>query len=593
MLGLRETDAGLKEMESAKRYNPSTSKVTPRLAMPASVKRIPTKAFDSFRAAPSPGFAAAIGENGRSFNQQAAAYNTANSLLLRKLKGRHLQMIAIGGSIGTGLFIGSGTSLATGGPASLLLAFLMIGACMFSVVQALGEMAVTFPVAGSFSAYATRFIDPAWGFAMGWNYAIQWAFAMPLEVMAAEVTLEYWEKDFPQWAAITIILLLIVAINVSGIKMYGEAEYTFSILKITAVIGFIILGAVINCGGTQDSGYIGGKYWREPGAFHNGFKGFCNILVTAGFSFSGTELVGLAAAETYNPSKALPTAMKQVFWRIALFYIVSVLIVGLLVPYTDSRLLARNSVDATASPFIIAIETAGIEGLDSVMNAVVLIAVLSVANSSMFGSTRTLQALAEQGQAPRILAYVDRKGRPLVAIGTCSVVGLLSYLRMSPIAGQAFTWLIALAGLASIFTWCSICYAHIQFRRAWKMQGNLPSDLIYQSPIGVAGSYFGMALLMSILAAQFWVAILPVHSSSVRRSTAERASDFFEAYLALPVVMAFYAFYKIWFRTSWVRAEDIDLQTGRNEFEGAHMRMQLEDNKKEWPMWKKVYKTMC
>ncbi|CAL3963344.1 unnamed protein product [Diplocarpon coronariae] len=534
--------------------------------MPAGVKRIPTKAFDSFRAAPSPGFAAAIGENGRSFNQQAAAYNTANSLLLRKLKGRHLQMIAIGGSIGTGLFIGSGTSLATGGPASLLLAFLMIGA-----------------LAGSFSAYATRFIDPAWGFAMGWNYAIQWAFAMPLEVMAAEVTLEYWEKDFPQWAAITIILLLIVAINVSGIKMYGEAEYTFSILKITAVIGFIvsILGAVINCGGTQDSGYIGGKYWREPGAFHNGFKGFCNILVTAGFSFSGTELVGLAAAETYNPSKALPTAMKQVFWRIALFYIVSVLIVGLLVPYTDSRLLARNSVDATASPFIIAIETAGIEGLDSVMNAVVLIAVLSVANSSMFGSTRTLQALAEQGQAPRILAYVDRKGRPLVAIGTCSVVGLLSYLRMSPIAGQAFTWLIALAGLASIFTWCSICYAHIQFRRAWKMQGNLPSDLIYQSPIGVAGSYFGMALLMSILAAQFWVAILPVHSSSVRRSTAERASDFFEAYLALPVVMAFYAFYKIWFRTSWVRAEDIDLQTGRNEYVYSDLNFSRRRRKKD------------
>merc|ERR1711964_559371 len=265
---------------------------------------------------------------------------------------------------------------------------------------------------------------------------------MPLEVMAAAITLEYWNLDLPQWAAITIFLMLIIGINLCGVKVYGEAEYTFSILKVTAVIGFIILGVVINCGGTQDSGYIGGKYWANPGAFHNGFKGFCNTLVTAAFSFSGTELVGLAAAETHNPSKALPTAIKQVFWRIALFYIVSITIVGLLVPYTDDRLIGRNNVDSKASPFIIAIQSAGIQGLDSVMNAVVMIAVLSVANSSMYGATRTLQALAEQGQAPRIIAYVDRKGRPMVAILICSAIGLLSYLYVSSVQGEAFTWLL-------------------------------------------------------------------------------------------------------------------------------------------------------
>ncbi|KAK0109808.1 hypothetical protein ONS95_002480 [Cadophora gregata] len=580
-------------MENTKTYTASTSTVTPLLTRPKGVKNFPTtKAFDSFRSGPSNGFAPTIGEDGRTYNPKAAAYNTANTILVRRLKGRHLQMIAIGGSIGTGLFIGSGSALATGGPASLLLAFILIGAVLFCTVQALGEMAVTFPVAGSFSAFATRFIDPAWGFASGWNYAMQWAITMPLEVMAAVITLEYWNLNLPSWVAITIFLLLIIGINLCGVKVYGEAEYTFSILKVTAVIGFIILGVVINCGGTQDSGYIGGKYWANPGAFHNGFKGFCNILVTAAFSFSGTELVGLAAAETHNPSKALPTAIKQVFWRIALFYIVSITIVGLLVPYTDDRLIGRNNVDSKASPFIIAIQSAGIQGLDSVMNAVVMIAVLSVANSSMYGATRTLQALAEQGQAPRIIAYVDRKGRPMVAIIICSAIGLLSYLYVSSIQGEAFTWLLALSGLSSIFTWCSICYAHIQFRKAWKEQGNLLSDLVYKSPIGEIGSWVGFFALLAILAAQFWVAISPSGASS-DRSVGEQAVNFFEAYLAMPVVLLFYGYYKIWYKTKWVRVKDIDLQTGRNDFETVHVRRQWKDDKSEWPRWKIIYKTLC
>ncbi|CZR58012.1 probable amino acid transport protein GAP1 [Phialocephala subalpina] len=581
------------KMESHKTYPASTSTVTPLLTRPSGVKRFPhTKAFDSFRAGPDTSFAPALGENGRIFNPKAAAWNTAHTPLVRRLKGRHLQMIAIGGSIGTGLFIGSGSALATGGPASLLLAFILIGAVLFCTVQALGEMAVTFPVAGSFSAFATRFIDPAWGFASGWNYAMQWAFTMPLEVMAAAITLEYWNIDIPGWAAITIFLIIIIVINLCGVKIYGEAEYTFSIIKVTAVIGFIILGAVINCGGTQDSGYIGGKYWADPGAFHNGFKGFCNILVTAAFSFSGTELVGLAAAETHNPSKALPTAIKQVFWRIALFYIVSIAIVGLLVPYTSPQLISRNSVDSKASPFIIAIQSAGISGLDSVMNAVVMIAVLSVANSSMYGATRTLQALAEQGQAPRILAYVDRKGRPLVSIGVASACGLLAYLYVSPVRGPAFTWLLALSGLSSIFTWCSICWAHIQFRKAWIQQGNSLSDLVYQSPIGVTGSWIGLISLILILVAQFWVAIAPEGASS-DTSKGEQVTNFFEAYLAMPVVLLFYGFYKIWYRTKWVRVKDIDLVTGRNEFESLGVRRQWREDRSEWPRWKVIYKTLC
>jgi amino acid transporter len=265
--------------------------------------------------------------------------------------------------------------------------------------------------------------------------------------------------------------------------------------------------------------------------------------------------------------------------------------VGLLVPYTDPQLIGRNNVDSKASPFIIAIKSAGIQGLDSVMNAVVMIAVLSVANSSMYGATRTLQALAEQGQAPRLLAFTDRKGRPLICIAISIACGMTAYLYVSPIAGQAFTWMLALSGLSSIFTWCSICFAHIQFRKAWKVQGNLVSDLVYASPIGVIGSYVGVFALILILAAQFWVAVSPSEGSA--NTPAEQVTNFFEAYLAFPVVILFYAFYKIWYRTRWMRPAEIDLQSGRNEFESDLVRRQWKEDKSEWPRWKVLFKTLC
>jgi amino acid transporter len=249
-------------------------------------------------------------------------------------------------------------------------------------------------------------------------------------------------------------------------------------------------------------------------------------------------------------------------------------------------------VDSKASPFIIAIKSAGIEGLDSVMNAVVMIAVLSVANSSMYGATRTLQALAEQGQAPRALAYVDRKGRPLVAIAISLCIGLLAYLYVSPVQGPAFTWLLALSGLSSIFTWASICWAHIQFRKAWTLQGNSLSDLVYQSPIGVYGSWVGLISLILILAAQFWVAIAP-QGAGDSLSGGERATNFFEAYLAMPVVLLFYGVYKVGYKTRWVKVKEIDLVTGRNEFESKGVRRRWREDRSEWPVWKVVYKTLC
>ncbi|PHH65506.1 hypothetical protein CDD81_2286 [Ophiocordyceps australis] len=531
--------------------------------------------------------------NSHRYNVHRAAVELANTGLARKLKGRHLQMIAIGGSIGTGLFVASGKSLQAGGPASLLIAFGVVGAMLYCTCQALGELAVIFPIAGSFSSWATRFLDPSWGFAMGWNYALQWLTVLPLEIIAATMTIRYWNSQLSSSLFVALFLATILIINLFGIKGYGEAEFTFSIIKTIAVVGFILLGIVLNCGGTPDRGYIGGEFWQDPGAFNNGFKGLCSVFVTAAFSFTGTELVGLAAAETANPRKSLPTAIKQVFWRITLFYIVALTLVGLLVRHDDPRLIdARGgNLSAKASPFVIAIEEAGIEVLPSVMNAVILIAVLSVGNSAVFGSSRTLAALAKLKQAPRILGYVDRRGRPLVAILVAAAVGLLAFLADIEHRGSALDWLLAISGLSTVFTWASICLCHIRFRAAWARSARSLDAIPFTAQAGVVGSYIGLALNLLVLVAQFWVGAFP-HSWRDLSAT-QVAQSFFLKFLGVPIVVISYLVHKMYYRTSFVRLCDMDLDTGRRDFNLPILVAQEHKERASWPRWKRFYKFLC
>lgn len=364
-----------------------------------------------------------------------------------------------------------------------------------------------------------------------------------------------------------------------------------TIRLLTISTGSSLLGIVLNIGGVPGGGYIGVLYWRDPGAFHNGFKGLCSVFVTAAFAFAGTELVGLAAAETANPRKSLPTAIKQVFWRITIFYIVALFLIGLLVPYNDPRLLIPGSAVAAASPFVIAIENAGIEVLPSVMNVVILIAVLSVGNSSVFGSSRTLAALADQRQAPRILSYVDRRGRPLVSIIISSSMGLLAYLADLNEQSVVLDWLVAISGLSSIFTWASICLAHIRFRRAWALKGHSLRELAFKSQCGVFGSYLGLFFNILVLIAQFWVGARPVGWEEL--SPTELAQNFFLQYMAFPVVVVFYVAHRYWAHTSFIKVADMDIDTGRRDFNLPILLAQEAEERKVWPKWKRIYKFLC
>lgn len=353
-----------------------------------------------------------------------------------------------------------------------------------------------------------------------------------------------------------------------------------------------MLGIVLNCGGTPDRGYIGGIYWLDPGAFNNGFKGLCSVFVTAAFAFTGTELVGLAAAETANPRKSLPSAIKQVFWRITLFYIVALTLVGLLVPYTDPRLLGgQGSADITASPFVIAIEEAGIQILPSVMNAVILIAVLSVGNSAVFGSSRTLAALANLNQAPKILGYVDRRGRPLVAILFAAAIGLLAYIADVSHQGQVLDWLLAMSGLSSIFTWGSICLCHIRFRKAWAARGRQLAELPFQSQVGITGSYIGLGLNACVLTAQFWVGAFPIGWREM--TSGQVAMNFFLKFMSAPLIAVFYLSHKVFYRTVIVRIKDMDIDTGRRDWNLPILVAQEKEEKESWPKWKRYYKFFC
>ncbi|KAL9023607.1 MAG: hypothetical protein Q9196_007095 [Gyalolechia fulgens] len=421
---------------------------------------------------------------------------------------------------------------------------------------------------------------------MGWDYALLWLTVLPFEITAAGITIEFWRDDINIGVWVAVFLSILIVVQIFGVKGYGEVEFVLGLIKVIAVTGFIIFGIIVNCGGvpTDDRGYIGARYWHDPGAFRNGFKGFASVFVTAAFAFGGTELVGLAAAEATDPRKSLPTATRQVFWRIATFYVLSLFIVGLILPSDSEALLGASGANTKSSPFVLAIQEAGVKGLPSVFNAVITISVLSVANSCTYGSTRTMQALGVRHMGPKFLTYIDKKGRPLWCIVIQMAFGLLAFIGESGKSSTVFTWLLSLSGLSFLFTWGSICLSHIRFRAGWKAQGHSLDELPYRASFGVVGSMIGFLLACAALIATFYVSLFVsvLRRAVVRPSLTLRsfplqpigaspdAEVFFQGYLAAVVVIALYVGWKIKTRGSgglFVRASQMDLDTGIRHFD--------------------------
>ncbi|KAI9567934.1 amino acid permease [Boletus coccyginus] len=402
-----------------------------------------------------------------------------HTALHRKLKNRHVAMISIGGVIGTGLFLGSATSLMNGGPLGILLGYLFIGTICFATMLSLGEMVAFLPLPGGFIKLAERFVDPAFAFATGWNYWYQWTVTLPTELAAAAAVISFWDTTTSSAVWISVFLVVAIGINALGVGAYGEAEFWFSSIKVITITGMIILGIVVDLGGGPKHDLIGFRYWKNPGPFTNylgftgskgHFLGTCSVVTQAAFAFLGTEAVAMAAAEARNPRRNIPKAIRRVYFRVLVFYIGGVFVIGLLVP-SNNPLLNLNSDNASASPFVIAFNEAGINVLPSIINAAILTSAWSASSSDLYLASRSLYGLAVSGSAPGIFSRTTRSGLPYVAVGVCSCFAFLAYMTVGSSSGIVFTWLSSFSATAGLVAWFGIGVTYLRFYKGMKAQG--------------------------------------------------------------------------------------------------------------------------
>ncbi|KAI7882518.1 hypothetical protein K492DRAFT_160467 [Lichtheimia hyalospora FSU 10163] len=412
-------------------------------------------------------------------------------VLKRSLKSRHLSMISIGGVIGQALFLSSGTNLYQGGPAGALIAYAIIGFIVFWVAYSLGEMATYIPVSGSFTVFCRRFVDNSFGSVIGYNYWACWSIITAAEFTAIPLVMQYWTQVVPDWAWSLMFLLVVFVLNIFGARSYGEAEYWFSLIKVLTILIFIIVGCCISGGLIGDEVY-GFKYWQDGNAFPHGVLGVINSLVLASLSMQGTEIIGITAGECSNPSKQVPRAIRNVFWRILVFYLGSVFVMGMIIPWNDEHNMHSGSKTVSVSPFALVFSKGGLASAGHVVNAIILITILSCANSGLYVSSRMLLALSQEGVAWNRLSYVTKRGVPIGALICTALVSVITFVT-SFIPGQAlYLVLTSLAGVAGFVTWFGIAMAHYRFRRALKAQNMDLAILPMTAPLHPFGDLFTM-----------------------------------------------------------------------------------------------------
>ncbi len=475
--------------------------------------------------------------------------------LRRTLKARHMSMIAIGGSIGTGLFVASGATISQAGPGGALLAYMVVGIMVYFLMTSLGEMAAHLPVSGSFATYGARYVDEGFGFALGWNYWYNWAVTIAVDLVAAQLVMAYWFPDINGFLWSALFLALMFGLNAMSARGFGESEFWFAAIKVTTVLIFIVLGLLMILGiikGGAPDGLWGNiaNFTTGDAPFAGGFAALIGVAMIVGFSFQGTELIGIAAGESEDPAKNVPRAVRKVFWRIMLFYVFAILIIGLLIPYTDPQLLKNDTSDISVSPFTLVFERAGLLSAAAVMNAVVLTSVLSAGNSGMYASTRMLYALAEQGMAPRIFAKVAANGVPIIALLATTVIAALCFLSNVFSPQQVYIWLLNLSGMCGFVAWLGIAISHYRFRKGCEAQHYDLNQLPYRAAAFPFGPIFAFVLCLVITLGQNYEAF--------NKDTIDWAGVV-ATYVGLPLFLVIWFGYKWVKGTKVVRYEEMDL----------------------------------
>ncbi|KAK4902066.1 hypothetical protein LTR27_000968 [Elasticomyces elasticus] len=507
----------------------------------------------------------------------------ASHQLERGLKSRHIQFIALGGAIGTGLFIGSGGILSTVGPAPLFMAYLSMMFVVWVVMNDLAEMSTYLPLRGiSIPYFVDRFVEPSLAFADGWNYWYAYAILVAAEATAGAIILEYWTDAVPVAVWITIILLVILALNIFAVNVFGEAEFWFASIKLITITGLVMLSIILFFGGGPDHDRLGFRYWEplNPGAFKpylvegntGRFLAYWTAFVRAGFAFIlSPELIALAAGETVAPRRNIPKAARRYVWRLALFYGLGSLAIGVIVPYNDSRLLSPDS-NASASPFVIGIQRAGIQGLNHVINAAILTSAWSAGNAFLYSGSRMLYSMSLSSQAPKIFSRTSKRGVPYVAVMTTWLFSCLAYLNVSNSGATVFTWFSNISTISGFIAWIVAMITYLRFRKAMQYNGLLQS-LPYKTPLQPYATYFVLGLVTILTLTNGFQVFFPSNWS---------VSSFLAAYITIPVFLVLYIGHKIYtavtkdtkessftggFWSFGRKIHEIDVLTGKREMD--------------------------
>ncbi|WP_435243239.1 amino acid permease [Streptomyces cucumeris] len=407
----------------------------------------------------------------------------------RGLGSRQVQMIAIGGAIGVGLFMGAGANIAKAGP-SIILMYALAGVIIFFIMRALGELLLYRPVSGSFAEYAREFLGPFFGYVTGWTYWLMWVVTGMAELTAAAIYVHFWFPSIPQWVSALVFLVVLFGVNLISVKIFGEVEFWFSMIKVTAIIGMIVIGLGVLTLGFSDAGdtAAASNLWSHHGVFPNGIGDSLMTLQGVMFAYLAVELVGVTAGESEDPEKTLPKAINTLPWRILIFYVGALVVLLAVVKWTEFS--------AGESPFVHAFSKIGIPFAAGIVNFVVLTAALSSCNSGMYSTGRMLRDLASNSEAPGAFGKLNSRKTPAVGITVSVALMGIGVVLNYVVPEKAFTYVTSVATAAGIWAWMMILVSHIKYRRA-VVQGRLPASS-FPAPGGSAFSWVALIFLIMV-----------------------------------------------------------------------------------------------
>ncbi|KAI3393457.1 hypothetical protein diail_4253 [Diaporthe ilicicola] len=480
----------------------------------------------------------------------------------RGIKNRHAQMIAIGGTIGTSLFVASGQALAVGGPGILLIAYIVIALLVYGVVTAVIEVGTHLPVPGAtMSMHCGRYVSRSMGVALGYLYFYSFGILSAYELTAATIIIDYWPHDVHVAVWITILAAVVLALNIFSVRVYAEAEFWFASIKVIMIIGLLLLSLILMLGGGPNHDRLGFRYWYDPGAVKESivsgdagrFVAFLRVFILSIFSFSfGPELIIVTSGEMCNPRKNLPIASRQFFWRLIFFYVLGAVAIGAICA-SNSPGLVSGAGNADASPWVIAIRNAGIEVLPSIVNAGILTSAWSSGSAFLYMSSRSLYSLAVSGNAPQIFTKCTRRGVPYCALTAASLFIPLAYMVCNSEAGVVFNWFINLTNTAGYTSWFLCCMTFVRFRKACEAQG-ITSP--YRSPIQPWASWVCMIVFAILCLLNGFTVFFPGNWST---------SGFFSAYIGIPIFLCLWLGHKLTSGKNepWMYdPHEVDLTTG-------------------------------